>query len=66
LHVTREKLPKRLSYKKGARKTLMTLTPDVIVENDDFSSLMVKKEGSPSPNLLTELFEDQVLLRTIF
>ncbi len=41
---------------------LMKLTPDVIVENDDFSSLMVKQEGSPSPNLLTELFEDQVLL----
>jgi len=25
---TREKLPKRLSYKKGALKTLMKLTPD--------------------------------------
>jgi len=30
LHVTREKLPKRLSYEKGTRKTLMKLTPDVI------------------------------------
>jgi len=27
LHVTGEKLPKRLSYKKGVRKMLMKLTP---------------------------------------
>jgi hypothetical protein len=29
LHVTREKLPKRLLYKKGACKILMELTPGV-------------------------------------
>jgi len=28
LHVTREKLPKRLSYKKGTHKMLMKLTPE--------------------------------------
>jgi len=27
LHITREKLPKRLSYEKGVRKMLMKLTP---------------------------------------
>jgi len=31
LHITREKLPKKLLYKKGARKMLMKLTPFVQV-----------------------------------
>jgi len=30
LHVTREKLPKRLSYEKGAHKMLIKLTPGVL------------------------------------
>ncbi len=33
---------------------------DTILENDDFSSLKVKREGSPSLNSNSELYEDQV------
>jgi len=32
LHATREKLPKRLLYKKGKRKTLMKLKPRVLIK----------------------------------
>ncbi len=31
-NITREKLPKRLKYEKGARKMLMKLTPSVVKE----------------------------------
>jgi len=33
LHVTRENLPKGLSFEKGARKMLMKLTPVVCLTN---------------------------------
>jgi len=50
LHVTREKLPKRRSYKKCVRKTLMKLTPDMssvsleYAADTNFSTMNEKKK----------------------
>ncbi len=46
LHVTREKLPKRLSYKKVASKTLMKLTPSVNFHHQFSSSFCAKNYKS--------------------
>jgi hypothetical protein len=54
LHLTREKLPKKLLYKKGARKQLMKLTPNVFLEKY-YSDLRSKNK--------TIFFQNKVLSR---
>jgi len=51
LHVTREKLPKWLSYKKGALKTLMKLTPAKSI----FHPLWGKNQFSLETYFFTEI-----------
>jgi len=50
-NITREKLPKRLSYEKGVRKTLMKLTPAVFKQYS----------GTPTFNLLLNTYQFQKL-----
>ncbi len=51
VHVTREKLPKRLSYEKGARKMLMKLTTALLLTIDQSIKLKFSNHGMATNNL---------------